>query len=168
MFLALGLWCLGIRCGSLRAKQFAAMIGIAPVLIFVIEVGGDWYNKNQTREYRTSAVIGSWSRRDHNAPVKDETKYNVINAGAHLDVQLTPEAWGGDQPSQPVRLRFSVLSPKGEILTQGDQQAVPAKGLRWSTVRTPQFQSREEGEHTIVLEVPYPVGSVNILVREFR
>ena len=168
VLLALGLWYLGIRRGSLRAKQFAVMIGIAPVLIFAIEVAGDWYSRNQTREYRTSAVIGSWNRRDHNAPVKDETKYHVINAGANLEVQLTPKAWGGDQPSQPVRLRFSVLSPKGEILTQGEQQAVPAKGLRWSMVQTPRFQARGEGEHTIVLEVPYPVGTVDILVREFQ
>ncbi len=154
VILALGLWYLGVRRGSLKAKQFAVMIGIVPVLVIGLQLANEWFGWGNPAEFRTTTTT-------------NEARIPVTNPDVKHQLVLTPKAWGGKAPSEPLRLHYAVQSPKGEILAQGEQELAPAQKLRWSPLRA-EFQPREEGEHKLILEVGKPAFGVDIIVRELR
>jgi hypothetical protein len=166
LLIALGLWYLGLRYNKLKLKQFAVMIGVMPVIGIGLQLGSDWFGWFQTTpEFNSGAVLGSPNRK---GDVTDETRFPVTDVQVVHEIRLTPKVWGSNAPpSQPVRIRYIVRSPKGEVLAQGEQEFAPAQGLRWSSEIT-LFRPREEGQHTLVLEIPNQVGSVSIRVRELR
>ena len=164
--IALGLWYAAVRFNKLQFKLMAVMIGAMPVIGLGIQFGSSWFGWFQTTpEFRDAAVLGPPNRK---GDVNDETRFPVNNPQFAHEIQLTPKVWGANPaPSEPVRMRYIVRSPKGEVLAQGEQEFAPAKGLRWAT-ESVRFQPREYGDHMLVLEVPNPVGSVDIRVRELR
>ena len=159
---AMGLWYLALRRDSLKLKQFAVMIGAIPVLVIGMNLASSWFGSD-SHEYRTTAV-GPTSR-DQNAT--DQISIPVTNSAARHELELRPKIRGGNPPSQPLHLRFALRSSTGDILAQGEQDLPPAKGLRWSSLRAA-FQPRQEGDHVLVLDIPQPVSSVDIVVRELR
>jgi hypothetical protein len=159
---ATGLWFLSIRLRSLKMKQFAVMIGAIPVLIIGLNLASSWFGGDNP-DYRSTAV--GPSSREPNAT--DKLTIPVTNATARHQLELRPKIRGGNPPSQPVHLRFEVRSPKDEILAHGEQDLAPGQGLRWSSLRA-EFQPHEEGDHVLVLDIPQPVSSVDIIVRELR
>jgi hypothetical protein len=159
---AMGLWYLSIRRGSLKMRQFAVMIGAMPLLIIGLNLASSWFDWNHP-DYRTTAV-GPSSREPNTT---DQLLIPVTNATARHQLELRPKIRGGNPPSQPVHLRFAVRSPKNEILEKGEQDLPPGRGLRWTSLQA-EFQPREEGEHVLLLDIPQPVSSVDIIVRELR
>ena len=159
---AMGLWYLSIRSRSLKMKQFAVMIGAIPVLVIGLNIASSVFDWNN-HDYRTTAV-GPSSREQRAA---DHVAIPVTNADARHQIELRPKIRGGTPPSQPLHLRFAVHAPKGEILAEGEQDLAPGKGLRWSSLRA-EFQPRQEGDHILLLDIPQPVSSVDIIVRELR
>ena len=162
---AMGLWYLGLSRGSLKIKQFAVMIGIFPVFIGVILFFSDKLADNT--EFRGGAVFGSPSHRT--GPVVDETAFYVDTPGKTHRIQLLPKVWGGTIPQQDTHLRYTVRSPSGEIVGQGDADSKPDKNKlpRWTPIFV-EFQPREQGKHTLALEVPIEIGSVDIRVKELK
>ena len=152
--LALSLWYVGVRRGSLKAKQFAVMIGIMPVLAIGLQFANEHFGWRNPPEFRTTTTT-------------DEARFPVTNTDVKHQIELTPKAWGSNSPSQPVRLHYALRSPKGEILAEGEEELAPAQKLQWSPLRA-EFQPREEGEHQLILAVGKPAGSVDIIVRELR
>jgi hypothetical protein len=162
IFAAMGLWYLSIRSGSLKMKQFAVLIAVIPVLVIGLNFASSWFGSN-SHDYRTTAVGPSSGEPN----VTDQLAIPVTNANARHQLELRPKIRGGSPPTQAVHLRFAVHSPKGEILAQGEQDLAPDKGLRWSSLRA-EFQPPEEGDHVLFLDIPQPVSSVDIVVRELR
>ena len=159
---AMGLWYLSIRRGSLKMKQFAVMIAAMPVLFVGLNLAASWFNWGNN-DYRTTAA-GPSSRE----PIAtDQLTIPVTNAAARHQLELRPRIRGRNPPTMPVHLRFTVRAPKGEILAQGEQDLAPDRGVSWSSLRA-EFQPPEEGDHVLVLDIPQPVRSVDVIVRELR
>ena len=160
LIIALGLWYLGLRRNSSAPKQIAVAIGLLPVLAFGVQflpLGSG------PAEYRSAAV----------GPTLQETAASpavpipVTNPAVPHELVLTPKIRGGTPPDRPVHLRFMVRSPDGATLAEGASDLAPAQRLKWQPLRA-QFQPRQEGEHTLILEIPQPVSSVDIIVREVK
>jgi hypothetical protein len=160
LVIGLGLWYLSVRFRVKVLKPFAVMTVAMPVIAIAIQ----FFAGRAMAEFRTSAVFGP-SR--HEAVTANDTPFSVTNAQAEHRIELTPKVWGGTQPAQAVLIRYTVQSPKSEILAQGEHEFDPAPKLRWAPWSI-QFQPREEGEHKLVLEVPNAVGSVDIRIQELR
>ena len=166
VLIALGLWYAAVRFNRRQFKLMAVAIVALPVLSLGIQFGSAWFGWFQaTPEFRDSAVLGPPNRK---GDVNDETRFPVNYPQVPHEIQLTPKVWGSNPaPAQPVRLRYLVRSPKGEVLAQGEEEFAPAKGLRWAA-ESVWFQPREYGDHLLVLQVPNQVGSVDIRIRELR
>jgi len=167
IIVAMGLWYLGLSRGSLKIKQIAVMIGIFPLLIVAISFFGNKLTAVDSGEFRGGAVFGSSSRRT--GPVTDETAFDVDTPGKTHQIQLVPKVWGGAIPQQDTHLHYTVRSPSGGVVVQGDADSKPDKNKlpRWTPVIV-QFQPSEEGKHILALEVPVEIGSVDILVKELK
>jgi hypothetical protein len=78
-----------------------------------------------------------------------------------------------------VHLRFTVRSPEGDTLAQGEGDLAPAPArrtwighlwprsyppLRWVPLQG-QFQAREEGQYKLTLDIPQPIDSVDVVIR---
>jgi hypothetical protein len=160
--LAMGLWYLWQRSGRRAFKQFAILIAIAPIVGIGLGPAWSWFG---------------WDRLDirgtANGPAPREafTKYEgpmpVGHVGTTHQLTLTPSIWGANPPTKPLRLRFEVRSPSGEVLAQGEQDLAPAKGFRWASLRA-EFRPREEGQHKLLLDIPSPAGHVDFWVKELR
>jgi hypothetical protein len=172
---ALGLWYCGVRWNRLGFKQVAVMVGIAPVIGVGLQIAEPWFDQV---EYRSSADGPALRQSSATATVQ----LPVTNPELHHSFNLTPRIRGENPPRQPVHLKFTVRSPEGDTLAEGEGDLAPAKPewssmghlwpvrfqpLRWQPLRA-QFQPREEGEHTLILEIPQPVRRVDVLVRESR
>jgi hypothetical protein len=162
---AMGLWYLGISRGSLKLKQLAAMLGIFPIfaagLVFLSE------KVSAPNAFRGSLLFGSSVRRT--GPATDQTQFLVDAPGKTHRIEIRPKVWGGAIPQQDVVLRYVVQSPAGDILARAEANARPDKNKlpRWTSIFA-EFQPREQGMHTLVVEVPVAVGSVDILVQELK
>jgi hypothetical protein len=160
-FAVLGLWHVGQRSGSKVAKQMAVMVGLIPVLIFGLQVASPWIDPVGRAEYRSTAV--GPERRE--AATSTVIPIPVTNAEVGHQLELRPKIWGANAPDKPVHLAFKVRSPKGETIAEGEGDLAPTQKLRWQPMMA-QFQPREEGDHTLILEIPQPVSSVDVIVRE--
>jgi hypothetical protein len=163
ILIAMGLWYLGLRFRSLKTRQAAVMVALLPVLGIGVQLGSTWLGVGRPIEFHDGAA-GPPSRE---ASVVREGPFPVNDASVRHRLELTPEIRGGDPPTKPVRLGFTVRSPKGEILAQGESELSPAKGLHWAPLRA-EFQPKEEGEHSLKLEIFNPASSVDIRIRELR
>ena len=158
LVVALGLWYLGQRRNSSVPKQIAVAIGLLPVLAFGVQfipLGSG------PAEYRSAAV----------GPTLRETVAStaipvpVTNPAVPHEVVLTPKIRGANPPDRPVHLAFQVRGPNGETIAEGAADVAPAQKLKWQPLRA-RFQPRAEGEHTLIVEIPQPVSSVDVIVRE--
>jgi hypothetical protein len=138
------------------------MIGILPII--GIGIGPVWSFFGWDRSDYQSTASGP-TRRE--ASSRYEGRFSVDKPEIKRLLELTPRIRGEQAPSQAVHLKFEVQSPTGEILAQGEQDLAPGKGFRWSTLRA-EFQPHEEGDHVLILEMPAPVGRVDIVVKELR
>ena len=125
---ALGLWYAGVRLGSLKAKQFAVMIGIMPMLASGLQLGSSWFGRT---EYR-SVAVGPSSRE---AVTSTTIPVPVTAAEVPHQLELRPKIRGSDAPHKPVHLKFEVRSPKGESIAVGEGTLAPAQRLRWQPLR---------------------------------
>ena len=162
VIVAMGLWYLGLSRGSLKIKQFAVMIGIFPVFLTVILLVVDKLDDNT--EFRGGAVFGSTTHRA--GLVTDETVFEVDTPGKTHRIQLVPKVWGGGIPQRDTRLHYTLRSPSGEIVVQGDADSKPDKNKlpRWTSI----FVEFQPGKHILALEVPVEIGSVDIRVKEIK
>jgi len=163
VLVAIAVGCIGVRFNNRTVKQVAVMIGLAPVLGVGINLSASWFGWNNPAAFRDAAAGPARVQES----VTRSAPFPVTNVEVGHQLELTPKIRGGDPPTGPVRLRFKVRSPKSDILAEGEQELTPARGLRWSTLRAT-FQPRELGEHTLDLQIPNPVGTVDIVVRELR
>ena len=158
LIIALGLWYLGLRRNSSTPKQIGVAIGLLPVLAFGVQFIPLGFGP---AEYRSAAV----------GPTLRETVAStaipvpVTNSAALHELELRPKIRGANPPANPVHIKFTVRSPNGITLAEGASDLAPAQKLRWQPLRA-RFQPREEGEHTLLLEIPQPVSSVDVIVRE--
>lgn len=159
--LAVGLWYLGKRLGNLTIKLVAVVIGILPVLGVAINFALPYMEG--PHEYRTIAQ-GPTSRE---ASVTTSVMIPVTTAVPMHEIDLVAKIRGTSPPKESVHLSYQILSPSGELLEHGDLDPNPTGALKWapSFVR---FQPRETGEHSLKIEIPQPVGYVDIVVRELR
>jgi len=168
---ALGLWYCGVRFNKLALKQIAVMLGMAPVIMLAIQIFGPYLTQIDYRVYA-----------DGPPPDQPSTtatvRLNVNNPELRHRFELVPRIRGNDPPQQPVHLKFTLRSPKGEALAQREGDLAPAKWewyrwrnsgapMRWNPLRG-EFQPQEEGEYTLAVEIPQPVQRVDIFVRESR
>ena len=160
IILALGLWYLGLRLNTSGPKIVAVGIGFIPVLTFGLQFASPRFS---TPDYR-SVAIGPTSREP---ATSTSIPLPVIHADVQHELQLTPHIRGGNPPDKPVHLKFRVRAPNGDMLAEGEADPAPAQGLRWQPVKAP-FQPRETGEHTLTVEIPQPVSSVDVIVHELR
>jgi len=158
---AVGLWYLGKRLGNLKIKLVAVMMGVLPV--FGIALNFALPYMEGPSEYRTIAQ-GPTSRE---ASVTTSVMIPVTTAVPMHEIDLVAKIRGTSPPKDAVRLSYQILSPVGELLEHGDLDPNPTQALKWarSFVR---FQPRETGEHSLKIEIPQPVGYVDIVVRELR
>ncbi len=166
---ALGFWYCGVRWNKLVFKQFAVMMGIAPVIGIGLQVFGPSMFEN---EYRLEADGPA----AQDASIVATVPVKVNDADVHCRFELVPRIRGNDSPKQPVHLKYTLRSPKGETLAQGEGDLAPARWewYRWGTSGQPmrwdalkgEFQPREEGDHLLILEIPQPVRRVDIFMRE--
>ena len=163
--LALALFSLGVRRNNLALKQIAVALGVVPMLVSGWNIAYTSFGWD-VHDFRTSMVVGSWERRSETS-VTDKTTIPVTNAERKHQLVLTAKTWGGLVTTQSVRMHYTLQSPKGEILATGEQDLAPTQKLRWQPLRV-DFQPQEEGDHQLILEIPRPVGSVDMIVRELR
>ncbi len=156
--LALGLWYLGLRRNTSGPKVIAVAIGFIPVLTIGLQFASPKY---RTPDYR-SVVMGPTSRE---AATSTSIPLPVIHPEIQHELQLTPNIRGGNPPDKPVHLKFQVRSPQGETIAEGEGNLAPTQRLRWLALKA-QFQPRQKGEHTLTVEIPQPVSSVDVIVRE--
>jgi hypothetical protein len=172
---ALGLWYCGVRWNKLGFKQVAVMVGIAPVIGLGLQLLGPYLTQVEYRVYADGPTLRQSS-------TTTTVQLNVTNPELHHRFDLVPRIRGENPPQKPVHLKFTVRSPKGDILAESGGDLAPAnpewkwlghlwpvrwEPLRWQPLRG-EFQPREEGEHMLTIEIPQPVRSVDIFVRELR
>jgi hypothetical protein len=172
---ALGLWYCGVRWNRLGFKQLAVMLGIAPVIGLGLQIFGPYLTQVEYRVYADGPTLRQSS-------TATTVQLNVTNPELQQRFDLVPRIRGENHPQQPVHLKFTVRSPREDSLAEGEGDLAPAKPewrwsghfwpvrwepLRWQPLRG-EFQPREEGEHTLTIEIPQPVRSVDIFVRELR
>ena len=156
----LGLWYLGIRHKKLALKQMAVMIGVVPALVFGAQIAVHLFGTDKVTLYKT------WTRGPgrREASFESRVPFQVNYPDAPQQIDLTPKPRIGETPSGNVHLAYKVLSPSGQLLAEGEQTVSPA-GKNWATMRT-QFQTHDQGEHALVLEIPSPIGEVGISIQE--
>jgi hypothetical protein len=159
--IVLGFWYLGIQRGSQKLKQIGVMIGIFPMLVMALILAVPWLEG--VPEYRTVAQ-GPLSRE---AATATSVMIPVTDPELTQEIELTAKIHGENPPTQPILLKFQVLSPVGEILKQGEQEAPPTQTLQWVPIRI-SFETREAGEHLLKLEIPQPATRVDVVARELR
>jgi hypothetical protein len=156
----LGLWYLGVRYNILALKQMAVMIGVVPSLVFGAQIAIHLFGADKVTLYKT------WTRGPgrREASFESRVPFQVNYPEAPQQIDLTPKPRIGETPSGSVHLAYKVLSPSGQLLAEGEQTVNPA-GKYWATIRT-QFQTRDQGEHALILEIPSPIGEVGISILE--
>jgi hypothetical protein len=160
LFAALGLWYLGIRRGSLGFKQVAVMVGLIPVLVIGLQFLPSSLSTPDFRDVAVGPPSGEPS-------TSSQVPFPVNNATVKHQLELRPEIRGSNPPVKPVHLKFTVRSPKGETISQGEGDLAPAQKRRWKSLLA-EFQPHEQGEHTLIVEVPQPVSSVDVFIREIH
>jgi hypothetical protein len=168
---ALGLWYWGVRWNKLAFKQIAVMTAMAPVIMLAIQVFGPYLAEI---DYRVNAD-GPTAQQ---ASTVTTVQLNVTDTELNHRFELVPRIGGDNPPRQAVHLKYSLRSPRGAILVQGEGDLAPAKWewyrwfnrsepTRWQPLRG-QFKTREEGQHALMIYIPQPVRRVEIFVRETR
>ena len=157
---AMGLWYLGLRRNLLAAKQAAVMLAIAPVIGIGLQVAGSMgvFRPTEFRDGAAGPGRGEGS-------ILRKGPFPVNRPHVTHEIELTAKILGGNPPTGPVHVRFVVQSPKGETVLQGEQDLAPAPRLRWVPLRA-RFVPEEEGEYSLAIDIPNPVGSVDIMIRE--
>ena len=161
------LWYLAVRRRRPQLKLWAAAVEVTALIVLGIDLGQTHCGRFVPDTYETTAV--GPARREATPSVAREWPYpvNADEAGRQHLLEFTPVARAGEQAAGPLILRYEVRSPKGEIVAQGRETVMPAQGDKWSTLRT-QFQPRDEGEHTMLLEIPKPAGEVKVKIRVLK
>ena len=158
---------MGVRRRQPQFKVWAVVVEVMALIVFGINVGQKQFGWFGQDTFETS-VTGP-STLDKTPSVTGEWRYHV-NAdavGARHLLEFTPVAKYGELAKGSLTLRYEVRSPQGEMVAQGRETLLPAKGRNWSTLRA-SFEPRVEDEHTMLLEIPKPAGTVRVKVRVLR
>lgn len=159
----LALWGLGIRLRQRRIKQFAVLLGLMPVLLVGLQFASEYFGWNNPDTFHTSTpgpASGGQS-------VTQQFPFPVTDAGYVHEIELTPNARQDRPSSDPVLIRFEVQDPKGETIAQGEQTLTRAAGFVWTPLRA-RFQPRGEIEHKLIIQIPQPVSTLDVKIRELR
>lgn len=159
---ALGLWALGIRTNKRVLKIWAVTLVAIPLLAVIVGFAVQ-FTGTSNPPFRTTAVGPA---RKEGAVTRD-LPFWVNDASLVQAIELTPRARMGESPSAPVTVAFTVRSPQKTVLAQGRESVAPSQNQFWSAIRA-QFQPAEGGEHMLSIEIPDPVGEVQVFVRELR
>ncbi|HLJ49489.1 MAG TPA: hypothetical protein VKU01_25925 [Bryobacteraceae bacterium] len=170
---ALGMWYAGMRRNRTGLKQMAVMLGIAPFLGIGIQIASPLLNQIEYRRYADGPTRSQ-------AVASQSITLSVTNPGARHELRMVPRIQGGNPPDRPIHMNYSVRTPKGQTVIEGQADLAPAPAewtmlgrlwptrfqpLRWKPLQA-EFQPAEEGDYTLVLDIPQPVRSVDIFVRE--